>query len=86
MIPATQLRPGNVIKYEGELFSVFGVSHRTPGNKRGFVQAKLRNLRSGSMIRNRTKPRADLWPGYAGTRRLTFGPYLDRRDTTSVSS
>ena len=53
MIPATQLRPGNVIKYEGDLFSVFGVSHRTPGNKRGFVQAKLRNLRSGSLIEHR---------------------------------
>ena len=53
MIPATQLRPGNVIKYEGELFSVFSVSHRTPGNKRGFVQAKLRNLRSGSLIEHR---------------------------------
>jgi len=53
MISATQLRPGNIIKYEGELFSVFSVAHRTPGNKRGFVQAKLRNLRSGAMIEHK---------------------------------
>jgi elongation factor P len=53
MIAATQMRPGNVIKHEGELFSVFSVNHRTPGNLRGFVQAKLRNLRSGSMMEHR---------------------------------
>ncbi|HYA16223.1 MAG TPA: elongation factor P, partial [Bryobacteraceae bacterium] len=36
-----------------ELHSVFAVTHRTPGNLRGFVQAKMRNLRSGSMIEYR---------------------------------
>jgi elongation factor P len=29
------------------------VAHRTPGNLRGFVQAKMRNLKSGSMIEHR---------------------------------
>jgi elongation factor P len=53
MIAATQMRPGNVIKHDGELYSVFSVNHRTPGNLRGFVQAKLRNLRSGSMMEHR---------------------------------
>ena len=53
MLAATQMRPGQLIKYEGELYSVFSVNHRTPGNLRGFVQAKLRNLRSGSMIEHR---------------------------------
>ena len=50
MIAATQLRPGNIIKREGELFSVFSVSHRTPGNLRGFVQAQLPNLPSRAII------------------------------------
>ena len=50
MISATQMRPGMVIKYNNELYSIFSVSHRTPGNLRGFVQAKMRSLRSGSMI------------------------------------
>ncbi len=49
MIQATLLRPGVIIKHEGELYSVFSVEHRTPGNKRGFIQAKLRNVRSGAM-------------------------------------
>ena len=53
MISATQMRPGMVIKYNNELYTVFSVSHRTPGNLRGFVQAKMRSLRTGSMAENR---------------------------------
>src|SRR6476620_12134214 len=53
MLAATQLRPGMVIKFNNELYSVFSVNHRTPGNLRGFVQAKMRSLRTGSMTENR---------------------------------
>jgi elongation factor P len=53
MIAATQMRPGMVIKFNNDLFSIFSVNHRTPGNLRGFVQAKMRNLRSGTMIEHR---------------------------------
>jgi len=53
MISATQLRPGMVIKFNNDLYSVFSMTHRTPGNLRGFVQARMRSLKSGSMIENR---------------------------------
>ena len=53
MIAATQVRPGMVIKFNGELYSVFTMTHRTPGNLRGFVQVKMRNLRNGSMNEHR---------------------------------
>ena len=52
-IPATQMRPGMVIKHNGELHTVFSVEHRTPGNLRAFIQAKLRNLRTGAMFEHR---------------------------------
>ena len=52
-IPATQMRPGMIIKHNGELHSVFKVEHRTPGNLRAFIQAKLRNLRTGAMFEHR---------------------------------
>jgi elongation factor P len=52
-IPATQLRPGMIIKHNNELHSVFTVNHRTPGNLRAFIQAKLRNLRTGAMFEHR---------------------------------
>src|SRR5450759_1127124 len=53
MISSTQMRPGMVVKFNNDLFSVFSVVHRTPGNLRGFVQAKMRNLRNGNMIEHR---------------------------------
>src|SRR6185437_8139749 len=53
MISATQLRPGMVVKFNNDLFSIFTMTHRTPGNLRGFVQVRMRNLRSGSMIEHR---------------------------------
>src|SRR2546429_613966 len=53
MISSTQMRPGMVVKFNNDLFSVFSVAHRTPGNLRGFVQAKMRNLRSGTMMEHR---------------------------------
>ena len=50
MMKATQLRPGMIIRHDGGLFTVFSVEHRTPGNKRGSMQTKMRNLRTGSII------------------------------------
>ena len=50
MIKATQLRPGMIIKHEGDLCVVYSVDHRTPGNKRGSMQTKMRNLRNGNMM------------------------------------
>ena len=52
-IPATQLRPGMIIKHNNDLHSVFSVEHRTPGNLRAFIQARLRNLRTGAMFEHR---------------------------------
>src|SRR5436305_7666702 len=49
MIAATQVRPGMVIKFNNALYSIFSMVHRTPGNLRGFVQVKMRSLRSSSM-------------------------------------
>ena len=44
------MRPGMVIKYKDDLHLVFSVEHRTPGNLRAFIQAKLRNVRTGAMF------------------------------------
>ena len=49
-IPATQMRPGMIIKHNNELHLVFSVEHRTPGNLRAFIQAKLRHVRTGAMF------------------------------------
>ncbi|HEY4360918.1 MAG TPA: elongation factor P [Bryobacteraceae bacterium] len=53
MISSTHLRPGMVIKFNKELFSIFKMEHRTPGNLRGFVQVKMRRLSNGAMTEHR---------------------------------
>lgn len=42
-----------VIKFNNELYSIFSMVHRTPGNLRAFVQVKFRSLRTGSMGEHR---------------------------------
>lgn len=53
LIPATQLRAGMIIKHQNDLFRVMNVVHVTPGNWRGMVQTKMRNMRSGTQMENR---------------------------------
>lgn len=53
MMSATQIRPGMVVKFNNDLFSIFSMVHRTPGNLRAFVQVKMRNLRNGTMMEHR---------------------------------
>jgi elongation factor P len=52
-IPATQIRRGMVILFEGQLCKVVDFRHHTPGNLRAMVQTKLRNLRTGSSFEHR---------------------------------
>ena len=65
MIQATQLRVGMAIVHQGHLCRIMKVQHLTPGNKRGLVQAKLRNMKSGNSFEHRFRSedrleRADL--------------------------
>jgi elongation factor P len=52
-IPATQIRRGMVILFEGKLCKVMDFRHHTPGNLRAMVQTKLRDLKTGSSFEHR---------------------------------
>jgi elongation factor P len=56
MITATKLRPGMIILFNEELFRVETVHHVTPGNWRGMVQTKLKNVKTGRNMENRFSP------------------------------
>jgi elongation factor P len=53
MIQATQLKRGMVIRHDNDLWRVVEAMHKTPGNLRGMVQAKIRNLKTGSISDHR---------------------------------
>lgn len=46
MISATQIRVGQILKIENNLFRVLKVQHITPGKGNAVVQTELRNLRT----------------------------------------
>ena len=53
MVVATQIKVGMIIIFKNELYRVVDVIHITPGNWRGMVQTKLKNLKTGVTIENR---------------------------------
>ena len=53
MATTADFRVGMIIKFNGELHRIDEYIHRTPGNLRAFVQAKLRNLKSGRVSETR---------------------------------
>ena len=57
---STDLTPGMAIKMDGKLFLITETEHRTPGNLRAFVQIKIRDLRSGSLIEKRLRSGEDV--------------------------
>lgn len=50
MIKAVDLRKGKTILYEGELAVVHDARQVAKGNKRSYVQAKIKNLRRGTIF------------------------------------
>jgi len=48
-IQATRMRKGTIVKIGDDLFRVLELQHVTPGNLRGFVRVKFRNIRSGTL-------------------------------------
>jgi elongation factor P len=57
---STDLSPGMAIKMDGKLFLITETEHRTPGNLRAFVQIKIRDLKSGSLIEKRLRSGEDV--------------------------
>jgi elongation factor P len=48
-IQATRMKKGMLIKIDQDLFRVLELQHVTPGNLRGFVRVKFRNIRTGAL-------------------------------------
>jgi len=57
---ATEMRKGMVILHQGDLHQVHDYSHVKPGKGGAFVQAKLRNLKTGAMIQHRFRSQEDI--------------------------
>ncbi len=53
MATTADFRPGMVIRYNGELWTIVEFQHVNPGNWRAFVRAKMKNMKTGRVLENR---------------------------------
>lgn len=53
MSKASEVKSGNILRFNGELVAVEEYIHRTPGNLRAFYQARMRNVRTGKLVEYR---------------------------------
>ena len=62
-IQATRMRKGMLVKMGTDLFRVLELQHVTPGNLRGFVRVKFRNIRNGALAdqKLRSEEMVDYW-------------------------
>jgi len=62
MAKASDVKNGNILRFNGELVQVEEFIHRTPGNLRAFYQARMRNVKSGKLVeyRFRTDEEVDI--------------------------
>ena len=71
-MPATQIRRGMVLVFEGDPCRVVEFRHHTPGNLRAMVQAKLKNLRSGNSFEHRFRAADTIEKASMDTHELEF--------------
>jgi elongation factor P len=71
-MPATQIRRGMVIVFEGDPCRVLDFRHHTPGNLRAMVQTKLKNLRTGSSFEHRFRAADSIEKASLETHELEF--------------
>ncbi|MES2651154.1 MAG: elongation factor P [Bacteroidota bacterium] len=53
MAKASDIKNGNILRFNGELTQVEEFLHRTPGNLRAFYQAKMRSVKTGKLVEYR---------------------------------
>jgi elongation factor P len=69
---ANDLRKGSIVMHKGVLWQAVEVTHRTPGNLRAFVQAKLRNLLTGVHVTERFASTDTLEQAWLDKRKCEF--------------
>src|SRR5258708_25028485 len=71
-IQASRLKAGMLIKVQNDLFRVLDLQPFTPGNKRGFVQAKMRNIRNGKQADNKFRAEEDVERAILDERQMQY--------------
>ncbi|HET9371445.1 MAG TPA: elongation factor P [Vicinamibacterales bacterium] len=71
-VQATRLKKGNLIRMGTDLLRVLDLHHITPGNKRGHVLAKLRDIRSNRLMDHKFRSEDDVERATLDEREMQF--------------
>jgi elongation factor P len=86
-IQATRLRKGNLIKLGHELYRILDLHHLTPGNKRAHIQARMRNIRTGTLMDEKFRAEEDVERAVLDEREMQYlyndGDHYYFMDTSS---
>ncbi|MCB9932623.1 MAG: elongation factor P [Planctomycetes bacterium] len=72
MLKATDLRKGKVIKIDGKLVRITDFQHITPGNWRGIVQIKYKDIITGNGSQKRISPEDKFEDVYLDNRKMQY--------------
>ncbi|MBX3459137.1 MAG: elongation factor P [Planctomycetes bacterium] len=72
MLKATDLRKGKIIKMDGKLVRITDFQHITPGNWRGIVQIKFKDIVTGHGSQKRISPEDKFEDVYLDNRKMTY--------------
>lgn len=71
-ISANDIRKGMVIVFEGQPCKIMEFHHHTPGNLRAMVQARLRNLISGSSFEHRFRSNDTIEKAFLSQQKMEY--------------
>ena len=60
MATTSDLRTGNIIRYNDDLYEVVEYQHINPGNWRAFVRLRLKNFKTGRIIEDRVRAGSEI--------------------------
>jgi elongation factor P len=69
---ATNIRKGQILNIDGELWVVLDREHRTPGNWRGYVQVTMKQLKTGRKDNRRYRSTDKVDIAFIETRELQY--------------
>ncbi len=72
MATATDIRKGQILVVDGELWVVLDYTHLTPGNKRGYVQVTMKELRSGRKDNRRFRSTDKVEKAFIDTKEVQY--------------
>jgi len=67
-----ELRRGEVVTMDGELYVVVGTEFRNPGNWRAILNIKFKNLRGGGIVERRVRPQDKVEVVFVDTREVEY--------------